>query len=184
MDACQDASVDIIFLCETYHKRGHLPCAWTQYHNYAARGDGDSHFVKFGLSFLVRPQLPYEVHQVLRFTARVGPRTADLSGMRRPGYHARPVLSESIIDFFLSMPDNLFDPRMKIHTGLGLSHHHLCELSFVPVNMSRLPAATAQRLTWNLQRLKKPAILDRYQTRSEELPGALLGDIRTCLNAK
>lgn len=80
IDACQDANVDIIFLCETYHKRGHLPCAWTQYHNYAARGDGDSHFVKFGLSFLVRPQFPYEVHQVSTIhgevlTLKVGPYT-------------------------------------------------------------------------------------------------------------
>ncbi|KAL1932236.1 hypothetical protein VTP01DRAFT_9292 [Rhizomucor pusillus] len=122
-------------------------------------------------------------HDLTLWNAELARGQPTYSAMRRPGYHARPVLSESIIDFFLSMPDNMFDPRMKIHTGLGLSDHHLCELSFVPVNMSRLPAATAQRLTWNLQRLKKPAMLDRYQTRFEELSGALLGDIRTCLNA-
>ncbi|KAG2222789.1 hypothetical protein INT45_011599, partial [Circinella minor] len=90
-------------------------------------------------------------------------------------------LYQSIIDFFISMQDHVLDPRMKIHTGLGLSDHHLCELSFVPVKLSQLPAATAPRRTWRLQRLKDPEVLERYTDRIREAIGPLKEDIQNTL---
>ena len=94
----------------------------------------------------------------------------------RTGRHMK-----SIVDYFISMRGNLLDPRMTIHSDLGLSDHHMCELSFVPVNMSQLPASTAPRRSWRLQRLQDPEVLTRYTDRFQELTGTLMEDIQQTL---
>ena len=255
IDNCLDANIDIIFLCETYFKRGNLRCKWKQFHNYAIMRDDSPGFKHFGLSFLIHPDFPYEVHSLSIqngevLSLKVGPYT--LHGLYLPPgmddmvaaerYNSLLVdpytiflgdlnsrlgsftgdtrtnnrnhalstwistndltlwnaelafgeptysvvknngrLYQSVIDFFISMRDHVLDPRMKIHTGLGLSDHHLCELSFVPVNLSRLPAATAPRRTWRLQRLKDPEVLERYTDRIREAIGPLKEDIQNTL---
>ena len=64
IDNCLDVNIDIIFLCETYFKRGHLHCKWKQFHNYAIMRDDSPGFKHFGLSFLICPDLPYKVHSL------------------------------------------------------------------------------------------------------------------------
>ena len=85
----------------------------------------------------------------------------------------------SIIDFFLSRRAQFQDPHMCIRDDLSLSSdHHLCELSFVHVNIPRLPAATAGRRTWKLQRLSDPDVCSLYIQRFTEETGPLLGEIQ------
>ena len=79
LKVCSDDNVDLILLTETFLTRGKLYCPWKQFHNYAHIPDG-CYRGHGGLSFLVRPDLPYHVHPLKvqdRYTLsiQIGPYT-------------------------------------------------------------------------------------------------------------